>query len=235
MYIFHSRKTEIPPADLDGIAEDFESFLVRRMVCGLPTKNYNNLFLSLLSSLKETEQIDRQVVRDLLLKSKADASIWPDDQAFEQSWLTRDVYHGMGYRAKLVLEAIDLQMMTSKQEQVHLSGVLTLEHIMPQGWQEKDYPMPPAEDEKTRLAQSERRLMLLQTFGNLTLLTQALNSSISNGPFLDKQTEIRTQGLLRINGEFLNARTANTWTEDDIHERGTALFDIAKKIWIYPE
>ena len=76
--------------------------------------------------------------------------------------------------------------------------------------------------------------MLLQTFGNITLLTQALNSSISNGAFAAKQTEIRTHSLLRINGEFLNARTAETWTEDDIHARGQNLFKIAKDIWGYP-
>jgi hypothetical protein len=147
--------------------------------------------------------------------------------------MTRDVYHGLGHRAKIVLEAIDLQLTTSKQEQVHLTGALTLEHLMPQAWQPQDYPMPDAPDETSRTAQSERRLMLMHTFGNLTLLTQALNSAISNGPFTAKLAEIRRHSLLRINGEFLKPKLDGQWTEEDIHSRGKALLHIAKQIWPY--
>ena len=35
--------------------------------------------------------------------------------------------------------------------------------------------------------------------GNLTLLTQELNSSISNGPFVDKSTAIAADSDLRLN------------------------------------
>ncbi len=235
LYIMQTRKDEIPTEDLQGIIVDLESFLVRRMVCGLPTKNYNNLFLSWLASLKEITTINRQSVRNLLLQSKAETSRWPDDKELEERWLTRDVYHGLGHRAKLVLEAIDLQLATSKQEQVHLPGVLTLEHLMPQAWQETDYPMPPAQDEATHVILQERRTMLIHTFGNLTLLTQALNSAISNGAFNVKLEEIRRHSLLRINGEFLKPSAEGHWIEEDIHNRGKALFAIARQIWGYPE
>jgi len=234
LYLFHTRKSDFSPTDLESIAVDLESFLVRRMVCGLPTKNYNNLFLSWLATLKRTSEIDRQAVRNLLLQSDAETSRWPDDEELEKNWLTRDVYRGLGHRAKLVLEAIDLQLVTPKQEQVQVTGPLTLEHLMPQSWKEADYPLPTALDDATREALAERRQMLMHTFGNLTLLTQALNSAISNGPFDAKLAEIRRYGLLRLNSEFLNPIAEGHWTEEDIHARGEALLTIAKQIWAYP-
>ena len=42
----------------------------------------------------------------------------------------------------MVLEAIDLQLETSKQEKMHVDGHLTVEHIMPQHWSEKYWPLP---------------------------------------------------------------------------------------------
>ena len=170
LFLFQTCKDDISAIDMQGIVVDLESFLVRRMICGLPTKNYNNLFLSWLASLKTISKIDRQAVRNLLLQSSAETSRWPDNKEFEKYWLTRDIYHGLGHRAKIVLEAIDLQLMTSKQEQVHLTGPLTLEHLMPQSWQEADYPLPAAPDDAARIALQERRLMLMHTIGNLTLL-----------------------------------------------------------------
>lgn len=234
LYLLSHDAQTLSPTELEGMLIDLESYLMRRLVCGLTTKNYNNVFLSLLRNLQKTERLDRAALRNLLKGLTGDSARWPDDKDFEQSWLIRDVYHGLGARAKIVLEAIDLQLMTSKQEQVHLTGALTLEHLLPQGWQEKDYPLPAAPDEKTRTIQAERRAMLMQTFGNLTLLTQALNSSISNGAFDAKLAEIRRHSLLRINGEFLNQHITGQWTEDDIHARGKALFNIAKQIWAYP-
>ena len=235
LYILQTRKDDIAPEDLQGIVVDMESFLVRRLVCGLPAKGYNNLFLSWLASLRGISKIDRHVVRNLLLQSDAETARWPNDIELEKSWMTRDIYHGLGHRAKIVFEAIDLQLTTSKQEQVHLTGALTLEHLMPQSWQEKDYPMPTGPDEAANVALKERRQMLMNTFGNLTLLTQALNSSVGNGPFDAKLAEIRRHSLLRLNGEFLKPLVEKYWTEEEIHIRGKALLDIIKQIWGYPE
>jgi uncharacterized protein with ParB-like and HNH nuclease domain len=233
LLLFESRKSEIPSDELDGIIVDLESFLVRRMVCGLSTKNYNNFFLSMLSALKGAGTINRKVVQGLLLLSKADASRWPDDVEFEASWTSRDVYHGLGHRAKLVLEAIDLQLATSKQEKVHLESGLTLEHLLPQGWQENNYPLPAPQGEETHETLLIRRMGLIHTFGNLTLLTQELNSSIKHGPFDEKVKEIHLHSLLRINSELLKPQSAAQWTESDILLRGKSLFAIAKTIWPY--
>ena len=61
---------------------------------------------------------------------------------FETAWLSRPAYHQLGPRTRMVLEALDVQMRTSKQEGAYGNlPQLTLEHIMPQGWQEH-YQLP---------------------------------------------------------------------------------------------
>jgi hypothetical protein len=110
---------------------------------------------------------------------------------------------------------------------------------MPQGWAGTGH-YPLASDSDDGLA---RRNQLVQTFGNLTLLTQSLNSSVSNGPFLDtwvdnnfkmiegKRTQICRYSLLNLNA-YLQSK--HQWTEADISERAEVLFKQALRLWPLP-
>jgi hypothetical protein len=235
LFLLVDCKDTIPANELDGIMVDLESYLIRRMVCGLTTKNYNRIFLSLLNNLRKPGiVVSRKEIRRLILENQADSARFPDDREFDGSWMSRDIYNAIGHRAKIVLEAIDLQLKTSKQEEVHIDGPLTLEHLMPQAWKEADYPLPELKNEDNEDLRLSHRAGLLHTFGNLTLLTQALNSAISNGAFDAKLAEIRRHSLLRINGEYIKQGKNGSWTEDDIITRGKNLLKIAKQIWPYP-
>ena len=75
------------------------------------------------------------------------------------------------------------------------------------------------------------REIIKHSFGNLTLLTQPLNSSVSNGPYGQKRPEIVKNSSLKLNIYF---QDKGKWDEDDIKERGHVLFSLAKKIWSYP-
>ena len=70
--------------------------------------------------------------------------------------------------------------------------------------------------------------------GHLTLLTQELNSSISNGPFKEKGEAIAADSDLRLNAWLRNSPPAN-WSEEDIEERGRILFKTAIELWPRPE
>jgi hypothetical protein len=118
------------------------------------------------------------------------------------------------------------------QEPVQFTGDLTVEHIMPVKWRSTWSP-PIARNVATESEPAEdRRDRLLHTFGNLTLLTRELNSSVSNGPYAEKRSEIANQSLIRLNHWF---REQTTWNEDEIERRGSALFDFATSIWPHPK
>jgi len=141
-------------------------------------------------------------------------------------------------------------------EDVVIKSALTVEHVMPQSWEE-NWPLQNGEkitsQQKFQAALNENisleilglaenksptiydrinyRNKLLHTFGNLTLLTQALNSSVSKSSFQKRRGPILEQSALALNRYFQNI---DSWDEDKILERGKSLFLIAKDIWPYP-
>ena len=215
-------------AEREGILTDIESFLVRRMVCGRPIKNYNRLFLQLLRDFEAGSVATRAAFRALLAAGTGDAVDWPDDATFEKAWLTIDAYKELKpARVEMILRAIEAVMPRSKSDTVIVDDKLTVEHVMPQGWT-AHWPLPAGVD-PTEAA--EARDDLIHDFGNLTLLAQTLNSAVSNAGPAKKLPEIVKHTGLRLNVHFQN-RT--TWTEQDIQDRGRDLFQIAKKVWPGP-
>lgn len=108
---------------------------------------------------------------------------------------------------------------------------------MPQKWQ-GNWVIPGYEDVDVDEADPDYRNKMftrnrvVNTFGNLTLLTQKLNSSVSNGPYKVKMPAIRAHSSLALNRD-LNAW--NHWDEDTIRQRGEMLFKEAQKIWLAPQ
>jgi len=83
-----------------------------------------------------------------------------------------------------------------------------------------------------RLARQMEREGAINKLGNLTLLTGALNSSVSNGPYSVKMPAVRSHSSLALNRE-LNGY--DDWNEQRIAERGSALFKTAREIWQAPD
>jgi uncharacterized protein with ParB-like and HNH nuclease domain len=219
--------------DLNGIATDLESYLIRRLVCGLSPKNYNRFFLSLLIYLEKYDCFNRAELQKFLLEPSGDTGRWPNDREFLSKWISQPVYRTNRSRVPMILLALDREMLTSKQEEVHIGGSLTIEHILPQEYHEEHYPFLAGTGlDETQL--TINRDEIIHTIGNLTLLTNKLNSSISNGSFARKKPEITKQSALRLNTYFQSDKVGNRWNEIDIEERARNLFKLALRIWPYP-
>ena len=219
-------------ADADAMVVDLESLLVRRLICGRTTKNYNRLFLQILDeTLGEGAVLSHEAFRKVLLSKTGDAVDWPKDDEFEKAWLHVPAYERLRHgRVEVVLRALELASATKKTESVTIHGDLTIEHVMPQGW-EDHWPLPATLALGEAQQAEATRDALVQTFGNLTLLTQELNSSVSNGPYAGKRPEITLQSALRLNSYF---QTTLDWNEAEILKRGHLLFEKAKTIWPRP-
>lgn len=233
LFLFETCKDEISTADLEGIAIDFESYLVRRSVCNLTAKNYNNVFLAMLNSLKQQRKqgqpMTRAAVQSLLLQSQADTARWPDNDEFQHAWMEYPVYQFMRGRVRVLLEGLDRYMDSKYSEPVIVDyNKATIEHLLPQTWHENLYPLPAGDVAITK----PRRDTQLHTMGNLTLLTQALNGLVSNGPFPDKRNEIAVQSKIRLNSYFQTA--PDQWLEGEIWNRGLKLFQDALVVWPRP-
>jgi hypothetical protein len=212
------------------IFRSLESYLVRRMVCTLTTKNYNRVFLTLLRELHKSGHT-AEVVSAHLSALEGESVRWPSDNEFMAAWLALPAYNALGSgKTRMVLEALESALRTKFQEDILLQGYVSVEHIMPQGWDTGHWPLqfdadtPDAEQQATLL-----RERLIHTFGNLTLVSTYLNPSISNGPFFAKRPRIAEQSALRLNTQFQNCGDA--WGEAEILQRGKQLFEVARQVW----
>ncbi len=106
---------------------------------------------------------------------------------------------------------------------------LWTEHILPVSWTE-DWPFEDGEfAERWSIdPKALRRNILLDTLGNLTLLTSGLNISSGNKGFLEKRKKLEKHTGLFLNKWFLDK---NSWHETQIRERGAALAEMAVSIW----
>ena len=238
LFLMEMEPANLSPEAREKIVSDLESYLVRRFICRMTTKNYNRFFLSLLRRLKRASKDGEdmaQVARAELLKPTEPTGVWPPDSAFCNGWLNRPLYvKSRPDRSVMILRALNDALRTNKSENIALPDKLTVEHLLPQQWEEVHYPLPTSvsldDDETTE----QRRDRLTNTVGNLTLLTAPLNASISNGPFKKKASEIASLSDLRINAIFRECQF-DDWDEHDIVERGEKLFETAKIIWPLPD
>ncbi|WP_367871724.1 DUF262 domain-containing protein [Luteolibacter sp. Populi] len=236
-------EAEIEEAEWKAIAGDLESFIVRRAVVGSGTKNYNRLFLSVAKSMKKTGA-NAGNFRKILSEHGGSASGWPNDEAFIKAWQAQHAYQVLN-NPKIVhiLRRISESIHSAKQEPITFNGSLTVEHILPQKWTDhwpfadgskglSSWELYTAEAGDPRRAPTQRRNSALQTMGNLTLLTQSLNSSVSNSAWASKKEGMLDATLLPITQRL---RRFETWDEDAIDKRGKELFEHALKIWAGPD
>jgi uncharacterized protein with ParB-like and HNH nuclease domain len=229
---------DLPGEISDGIFTDLESYVVRRAICGLTTKSYNRVFLALLAKLPEP--VSREGFRQLLLDQQGESSLWPDDKRLGQEWLSRPAYEELNSaRLSAIFQAIEQRLHHKKSERIEILTPLTVEHVMPQNWFEH-WPLPNGNDgltwkqridlglENEDAISSQNRDRILQTFGNLTIITLELNISVSNNSYPKKRLELLKHTALTLNRYFQDVQE---WNEERIQERGKVLFGIAKEIW----
>lgn len=210
-----------------------ESFLVRRMVCRLTAKDYNRLFLDLAEVIQQRGlEFADEVVTEFLKTQTADAREWPTDAMFKNAFVQLPIYRLLTRnRLRMVLEGIEGAMRGSKTEESNVPRNLTIEHLMPQEWKEH-WPLP--SDQTDTETHSNDRNRLIHTSGNLTLVNNRLNPSLSNGPWAEKRNGLSDHSVLFLNKELLADSDSETWNEETIQERGDRLGQIASQVWPGP-
>ena len=88
-------------------------------------------------------------------------------------------------RLNRILVALEEQARGPGTEPLQLAKALSVEHLVPQRWQEH-WPFPEGATSHDLAAERES---LIHTLGNLTLVTQPLNSALSNGGWAHKREE----------------------------------------------
>ena len=189
--------TELGESDWNQISSTLESYLVRRAVCNLTTKNYNRVFLGLIRYLSQNgSNFDN--VGLYLTGLTGDSVEWPSDEVFLHAWLTGQAYMLLDNRKLVhIFRRLNDTYYSDKNERLDIHSPLSIEHLMPRGWRDKwvlpdgskglTYEeMSEMDDSDPKVQATRGRDSAIHTMGNLTVLSQSLNSAVSDSPWAEK-------------------------------------------------
>ena len=205
------------------------SYLVRRALCDLTTKNLNNVFNAMAANFLE-KGVSVSSFKAFFNGRAGDSSRFPNDDELRRGILETDAY-AIAPRSRLVdiLWELELASRTKFAEQNERPEGLWIEHVMPRTWTD-EWPFVTVEYDGPlgSSAQAMARRAALDRLGNLTLVTGGLNISAGNGSLAEKQAKFAEHTGLFLNKWFANRLT---WVEADIAERGESLYELARLTW----
>lgn len=222
-YILFVAKNVSDISERNRIYGVLESYIMRRMIVHASTKNYNNLFTSLiLNRVLDTDTLSAK------LKSAGDATTYtPDDS---ELWNGIENSKLINLQSKGIIYLIESKIRPANSA-VALLGFdqYSLEHLMPKKWRNNWSPCPT--DDLAR-----QRDSTLLTLGNLAIITQSLNASIRDAAWNTKKAgngngkpglDLCAGGLCTLH----DALSKFDWDEDEISARAKWLYDQARVIW----
>ena len=222
MYLYELR--EDGALDADEMAEvllNLESFLIRRLLVGVSTKNLNRIFIQLVGQLRQQGGPVLESVRYYL---STERKFWATDEEVRAAAMQRPFYYyGRAEQRRIVLERLEESY--GHREQAELSQLqLSVEHILPQTMSTEWISELAATGEDPEQLHRE----LVHTLGNLTLT--AYNSELSNKPFERKQ-QIYGDSHLSLNNALVERQG---WARGEIEARAAELAGRAIEIWPAP-
>ena len=209
-----------------------ESYLVRRMLCGVPSTGLTHLCRQMLERIEtdwaETVDVDETII-NYLGSQTVESRIWPNDRMLKES-LTERPMRGNASRRKMVMESVELFLRSDKAEGIGPTDNLTIEHILPQKWNRHWPILSVFPDNESRLDAESIRNKAVKSIGNLTLVSGKLNASLSNAPWNEKRGTLAEHSTLFLNKNLLS-NAPDVWDEEAIENRAHELAQAAIKVW----
>jgi hypothetical protein len=225
------RESRITPERRRRALRILESWLVRRALMRLTIKNYNQQVPVMLARVAADPEHADDVLLDYLRAGEGEISRWPGDDELKTYLTTRGLYNNVaGKRIVMVLAAIEQALYSSKVDIPVVPKTLSLEHVMPQSWEEH-WPLPADED---AVVATERRQERIHRLGNLTLTAAPLNSALSNSAWPQKRTALNKMTRLLLNVELIDDHP-DAFDETAIDTRSALLADRILALWPSPD
>lgn len=176
----------VPARQLRIGFESLESWVIRRTLLRMTTKDVNKFVVAILKSLNDISAAEvGEKLREYLASQTAETRLWPTDLDLRTQLPEVKLYGVIRQgRLRVVLGAIEhhLRAQSAMYEDISLPAGLEIEHVMPRGWRTHWDTVPPMSPED-----AAKRDKYINTIGNLTLVTKSLNASLSNRPWTDVQ------------------------------------------------
>ena len=233
IWLDEPEQSSIAAPDRDQILALLESWFVRRSLVKVASQGTNRFIIDLLrhlSSMPTNELVE--CTRDYLSSNHAVTGYWPDDRELRN--VLGDIPAYMKYRRdrlRMVLEALeDSRRGYPDGKQLSMGPIVrgkgTVEHLMPQKWR-KHWSVDLTEEEEAE------RDNILHRLGNLTLVTQKLNSKFNNGSWDTKRSHFDRYDDVLITKDAISLGDSS-WDENTIQQRTSILIDQIIALWPVP-
>ena len=223
-YVLYILKNVSNDNERNQLFEFLETYIMRRMVVHANTKNYNQLFTE---RLINNEILSKEQFVTYLEGQADKVNFLPTDEELKNGFHTAQL---INKQSAGILYFIESKIRNRQLQSTQPLGInkYSLEHLMPKKW-ENHWGKLTSQEERIK---RNRKLL---TLGNLTIITQALNSTIRDANWTIKRKgkgdkkglNIYSAGLETIS-HFL---IFDEWNEQTIEERASFLYDKAKNIW----
>lgn len=204
--------------DVISMLRMVESYVLRRVIAGVPTNSLNKTFATLTRSIDKTRYLEN-IQASFLLKDSYRR--FPDDDEFKREFVVKNIYDLRN--RNYILRKLENH---DRKETVEVEDY-TIEHVLPQNpdlsaqWQ-------------TELGTDWKNIQskYLHTIGNLTLT--GYNPELSDRPFLEKRV---MKGGFADSPIRLNHSLAKLehWNESEIQKRAASIAELAPVIWPIPK
>ena len=162
-----------------------ESYVVRRAVCGLTDKSYNNnQSPTICNKLGRSPDYDK--LYNYLHSLDGPAIVFPKDSDVTEGCVSNPAFKSSKKYLHYIFNVLVLKLANPKDEIAGI-GKLTVDHIIPQGWKETTWQKYLADNDFSDDVVDSR----LHTIGNLTPMSRQRNASKSNNPWIGKKRRWR--------------------------------------------
>ena len=227
-YLLYILKNVADTAEQDKIFTLLESYIIRRQICNKVVKNYSDLFTE---SLIGQQILTYDALVEYLSNKKPYESLhMPYDAEIEDSFGSNSNLTAEKARGILYLLESKLREVAGSQTVLHPFTKYTLEHLMPQKW-EDNWEIPSGLNEVEEFEFKNNRNKVIATLGNMAIITQGLNSKASNNKWKKKLDG----GLRDKAGDLLTMKDVvnkPNWDESTIASRAEWLAGKANEVWV---
>ena len=216
------RKNEINNEQVRQVLGLINTYLVRRHMMGLDTSDITRFFPTYLKNVLDTLHESKAeffvdiCIKCLIIDNRQKKSFMPDDEQLKTYLMTANAYSLI--HTRWLLEKVE-----AKGNSVGIiTKNLSIEHIMPQKRSEQWSEVMDIDQDKYD--------QYVNRIGNLTLVSQSDNSSMSNKNFSTKKEKLALTSHIIMNQYILEKEH---WNIDDINERSGILIDMILEIFPY--
>lgn len=221
-------------ASIDRAFSMVESWVVRKVLLGHSLTPAPRFAVELVQRVQEAAEDPAAIVEDYLMTAQG-LGVWPDDAMLEEELPGTLAYKRLKRsRLRMVLEALEDDARgfvvgharTSHARMTRHSS--QVEHIMPEAWR-ANWPIGERDE-----AERDR---LVHSFGNLALLPQPFNSSVSNLGWGERYGDGKREAFRSSSTDLLlrDVLEEDVWDEAAIERRTERMVEGILRTWPAPD